>query len=57
MNTLQSYVKKHALTYSMAILFMVIAIALDMMFPKVTDFFVISYDTVAVASPSVMLAV
>ena len=36
MNTLQSYVKKHALSYTMATVFMLIAIALDMMFPKVS---------------------
>jgi ATP-binding cassette subfamily B protein len=37
MNTLGSYVRKHWATYTMAIIFMLIAIALDMMFPKVTE--------------------
>lgn len=37
MTTLGSYVRKHWATYTMAILFMIIAIALDMMFPKVTE--------------------
>ena len=37
MNTLLSYVRKHWATYTMAIIFMLIAIALDMMFPKVTE--------------------
>lgn len=37
MNTLQSYVRKHWATYTMATLFMLIAIGLDMMFPKVTE--------------------
>ena len=37
MNTLGSYVRKHWATYTMAIVFMLIAIALDMMFPKVTE--------------------
>ena len=36
MKTLGSYVRKHWATYTMATIFMVIAIALDMMFPKVT---------------------
>ena len=37
MNTLGSYVRKHWATYTMATVFMLIAIALDMMFPKVTE--------------------
>ena len=37
MKTLGSYVKKHGATYAMAVIFMLIAIALDMMFPKVTE--------------------
>ena len=37
MNTLGSYVRKHWATYTMAIIFMIFAIALDMMFPKVTE--------------------
>lgn len=36
MKTLGSYVRKHWATYTMAIIFMIISIALDMMFPKVT---------------------
>ncbi len=37
MNTLRSYVRKHWATYTMATLFMLFAIALDMLFPKVTE--------------------
>ena len=40
MKTLRSYVKEHILTYTIAIVFMIIAIALDMMFPKVTELIV-----------------
>ncbi len=40
MKTLRSYVREHWLTYSVAIVFMLIAIALDMMFPKVTKLIV-----------------
>lgn len=40
MKTLRSYVREHWLTYSVAIIFMLIAIALDMMFPKVTKLIV-----------------
>ena len=40
MKTLGSYVRKHWATYTMAIVFMLIAIALDMMFPKVTEIIV-----------------
>ncbi len=36
MKTLGSYVQKHWATYTMAIIFMLISIALDMMFPMVT---------------------
>ncbi|WP_026652952.1 ABC transporter ATP-binding protein [Butyrivibrio proteoclasticus] len=36
MKTLGSYVRKHWASYTMAVTFMLIAIALDMMFPKVT---------------------
>ena len=36
LKTLGSYVRKHWATYTMATIFMVLAIALDMMFPKVT---------------------
>ena len=37
MNTLGSYVRKHWATYTMAVIFMILAIALDMLFPKVTE--------------------
>ncbi len=37
MNTLGSYVKKHWATYTMAIVFMLFAIALDMLYPKITE--------------------
>ena len=37
MKTLWSYLRKHWATYTMAIIFMLISIALDMMFPKVTE--------------------
>ena len=37
MNTLGSYVRKHWATYTMAIVFMLFAIALDMLYPKVTE--------------------
>ena len=37
MKTLWSYLRKHWATYGMAILFMLLSIALDMMFPKVTE--------------------
>ena len=37
MKTLWSYLRKHWATYSMAIIFMLISIALDMMFPKITE--------------------
>lgn len=37
MKTLRSYVQEHIVTYTIAIIFMLIAIALDMMFPKVTE--------------------
>ncbi len=40
MKTLRSYVRKHILTYSIATVFMILAIALDMMFPKVTELIV-----------------
>ena len=36
MKTLGSYVQKHWATYTMAIIFMLISIALDMIFPMVT---------------------
>ena len=37
MNTLGSYIKKHWATYTMAIVFMLFAIALDMLYPKITE--------------------
>ena len=37
LNTLGSYVKKHWATYTMAIVFMLFAIALDMLYPKITE--------------------
>ena len=37
MKTLGSYVRKHWASYTIATIFMLIAIALDMMFPKVTE--------------------
>ena len=37
MNTLGSYIKKHLVTYTMAIVFMLFAIALDMLYPKITE--------------------
>ena len=37
MTTLGSYVRKHWATYTMAVIFMILAIALDMLFPKVTE--------------------
>ncbi len=37
MNTLGSYIKKHLATYTMAIVFMLFAIALDMLYPKITE--------------------
>ncbi|MCR5773317.1 MAG: ABC transporter ATP-binding protein/permease [Butyrivibrio sp.] len=40
MKTLRSYVQEHIVTYTIAIIFMLIAIALDMMFPKVTELIV-----------------
>lgn len=40
MKTLRSYVRKHIMTYTIAIVFMLFAIALDMMFPKVTKLIV-----------------
>lgn len=40
MKTLRSYVQEHFWTYTMAVIFMIIAIALDMMFPKITELIV-----------------
>ena len=37
MNTIGSYIKKHWATYTMAIVFMLFAIALDMLYPKITE--------------------
>ncbi|MBR4668842.1 MAG: ABC transporter ATP-binding protein [Butyrivibrio sp.] len=37
MNTLGSYVRKHWATYTMAIVFMLFAIALDMLYPQITE--------------------
>lgn len=40
MNSLQSYVRKHWASYTMAITFMIFAIALDMLYPKITEIIV-----------------
>ncbi len=40
MKTLQSYVRKHWATYTMAVIFMLFAIALDMLYPKITEIIV-----------------
>ncbi len=40
MKTLTSYVRKHWVTYFMAVMFMLIAIALDMIYPKITEIIV-----------------
>ena len=40
MKTLTSYVRKHWATYTMAVIFMLFAIALDMIYPKITEIIV-----------------
>ena len=40
MKTLTSYVRKHWATYTMAVIFMLFAIALDMLYPKITEIIV-----------------